>query len=125
MGTFSKSFFKYFKQQSRKIISALKYLHENGLIHQDIKPKNIIVNPLKGDLSLIDFGLARPYNNDSPLDRTIAFTGGTSGYAPPEFAKDGKRFGNLKLTFTVSERCFSTCFMALNFMAKLQYQRTL
>jgi len=49
------------------------------------------VNPLKGDLSLIDFGLACPYNNDSPLDRTIAFTGGTSGYAPPEFAKDGKK----------------------------------
>ncbi len=86
MGTFSES---YLKQQSRKILSAIKHLHKNGLIHQDIKPKNVIVNPFKnGDLSLIYFGLARLYNKVCPSDRTFACTGGTLDYAPPEFAKD-------------------------------------
>lgn len=50
------------KVMSRKILSALKCLHENGYIHQDVKAENVLFNSETGEYYLIDFGLALPYN---------------------------------------------------------------
>jgi len=37
---------------------ALDYCHSRGIMHRDVKPQNIIVNPHKKILKLIDWGLA-------------------------------------------------------------------
>ena len=69
-----------------KILSALGYLHAQGLIHRDIKPNNILMNAT-GEPILIDFGTARA------LESTRSHTHiGTPGFMPFEqLSGKGKR----------------------------------
>ena len=48
----------------RQLIAGVAYLHDNWVIHRDLKTSNILYNN-KGDLKICDFGLARQYG--SPL----------------------------------------------------------
>ena len=48
----------------RQLLEGVKYLHDNWVIHRDLKTSNILYNN-KGDLKICDFGLARQYG--SPL----------------------------------------------------------
>ncbi|MBI4663230.1 MAG: PD40 domain-containing protein [Verrucomicrobia bacterium] len=57
------------------LTTALKHLHEHGLIHRDIKPSNIIF--VGGVPKLADIGLV------TDLDATMSFVG-TEGYLAPE-----------------------------------------
>jgi serine/threonine protein kinase len=43
----------------RQILEALLHCHTKRLIHRDIKPQNILINPDKKEVKLADFGLAR------------------------------------------------------------------
>jgi serine/threonine protein kinase len=40
------------------IATALSGLHEKGLIHKDVKPANVFVNPATGQARFIRFGIA-------------------------------------------------------------------
>uniref|UniRef100_A0A146LVE3 mitogen-activated protein kinase n=1 Tax=Lygus hesperus TaxID=30085 RepID=A0A146LVE3_LYGHE len=46
-----------------QILRGLKYIHSAGIIHRDLKPSNIAVNA-DCELKIIDFGLARPTENE-------------------------------------------------------------
>ncbi|KAG5981140.1 hypothetical protein E4U55_003250 [Claviceps digitariae] len=61
----------------RDIAGALGYIHGRRLVHNDIKPTNILYSPERGAV-LCDFGLSTPASN-SPS------SGGTPYYVPPEF----------------------------------------
>lgn len=59
--------------------SALQYAHENGVLHLDIKPSNIMIDR-SGIAKLTDFGM-------STLASAVGYggaRGGTIGYMPPE-----------------------------------------
>ena len=66
-------------QISINIMKALKKIHQLGVVHYDIKPENIIVDHVSGDVSIIDFGYAE-HVNCLPMYSFI----GTKCYSAPE-----------------------------------------
>ncbi|NJN47619.1 MAG: serine/threonine protein kinase [Candidatus Competibacteraceae bacterium] len=71
---------------AKQICSGLAAAHEQGVIHRDIKPQNMLVDP-KGNCKLMDFGLARLA--DSVAITRTGLVMGTPHYMSPEQA-DGK-----------------------------------
>jgi serine/threonine protein kinase len=65
----------------RQIGSALKVVHQNGLLHRDIKPQNIILKEGTQQVVLIDFGISREFTPGSTQTHTNMIS---SGYAPIE-----------------------------------------
>jgi eukaryotic-like serine/threonine-protein kinase len=72
---------------SLQIAAALEEAHEHGIVHQDLKPGNIMVTP-KGQAKVLDFGLARLLDSDATADVTATLTqsdgAGTLPYMAPE-----------------------------------------
>lgn len=68
-----------------KICDALQYAHEEGVVHRDIKPGNILIDT-KGRVKIADFGLAKLLGKVAP-DLTLTGSGhrmGTPHYMAPE-----------------------------------------
>lgn len=63
-----------------QIVSALKYLHSNRVIHRDLKLGNLFLND-KMEIKVGDFGLATKLDFDGERKRTIC---GTPNYIAPE-----------------------------------------
>ena len=62
---------------------AVQYAHENLVVHRDLKPGNILVTE-SGEPKLLDFGIAKILESDSPSASATTMTALTPGYAAPE-----------------------------------------
>ena len=41
------------------LLNCVVYLHDHGVCHRDIKPDNILYDPVTGEIKLIDFEISR------------------------------------------------------------------
>ncbi|CAB3410696.1 unnamed protein product [Caenorhabditis bovis] len=66
-----------------QILSALKYLHDQGIAHCDLKPENVLLSDMHSNFpqtKICDFGYAR-FIPESQFRKTVV---GTPAYLPPE-----------------------------------------
>ena len=67
-------------QIGSQIAQALSVAHKHDIIHRDIKPQNIMVQP-DGNVKVMDFGIARAKNSHLTTDNSVL---GTAHYVSPE-----------------------------------------
>lgn len=61
-------------------VKAVKYVHDNDIVHGDIKPDNLMVAPDESSMQLIDFGGSAPVSFKKLIDYTRI-------YVPPEYSE--------------------------------------
>eukprot|EP00795_Rhopilema_esculentum_P011383 gene11383-21579_t len=73
----------------RQLLSAVKHLHESGVVHRDLKMDNILLDETKTVIKIVDFGLSNLFNKGELL-RTHC---GSPDYAAPELFEKGCFYG--------------------------------
>jgi len=79
------------------VLGILNFVHQQGAIHRDVKPNNIIRRQQDNKLVLVDFGIVKEINvqlltAQSQASASIAV--GTVGYMPPEQARGRPQFNS-------------------------------
>lgn len=79
------------------ILTGLAFVHEQQVIHRDLKPDNLIRRTRDGKIVLIDFGAVKqvaqtPLTSTGQTNLTVSI--GTQGYMPPEQISGNPRFSS-------------------------------
>ena len=77
----------YVTKLLQEVLEILCFVHDHGVIHRDIKPRNLMRRRRDGKIFLIDFGAVKELrtltvNNQGKLASTVAI--GTPSYIPSE-----------------------------------------
>jgi len=71
-------------EYTRQACEALQYVHEQQIVHRDVKPENLVCSD--GEIVLVDFGIAHAFDPAAPATLGL----GTPGYIAPEVAITGR-----------------------------------
>jgi PAS domain S-box-containing protein len=66
------------------VTKILGRIHTANVIHKDINPGNIVLNPGTGVIKIIDFGIATQFNRTNPMFKSPHVLEGTLAYLSPE-----------------------------------------
>jgi serine/threonine protein kinase len=67
-----------------QVAVALGHVHHAHIIHKDICPANIVINPGSGEVKIIDFGIATRFFTEQPVLKSPEVLEGTLAYMSPE-----------------------------------------
>lgn len=67
-----------------EIVEILGQVHQQQIMHKDVNPSNIVLNPTTGQLKLIDFGISTVLSRENPTLRNPNQLEGTLAYISPE-----------------------------------------
>ena len=91
------------KQILLDLLPTLKFIHERGVVHRDIKPQNIIRRKKDRKLTLIDFGSSKQLT--ARVQTKAGTSIGSHGYCPIEQIRDGVAYPASDL-FSLGATCF-------------------
>ncbi len=67
-----------------QVAVALGHVHRAHIIHKDICPANLVINPGTGEVKIIDFGIATRFSTEQPVLTSPEVLEGTLAYMSPE-----------------------------------------
>ncbi|OUL30749.1 serine/threonine protein kinase [Nostoc sp. RF31YmG] len=73
-----------FLQIAISLAATIARIHQNKIIHKDIKPQNIIINPQNLNVKIIDFSIASHLSRENPTVSNPNLIEGTLAYMSPE-----------------------------------------
>jgi predicted ATPase/class 3 adenylate cyclase len=73
-----------FLETAIQVAVALGRLHRAQIIHKDISPQNLVINPGTGQVKIIDFGIATQFPTERPVMKGPEVMEGTLNYMSPE-----------------------------------------
>lgn len=109
------TFEKALKANSKELLyqatEGLNFLHNNNIVHQDVKPQNILVSLPRTSqtneflpefiVKISDFGLSKKIDDgDESFSNTSGLTG-TQGWVAPEVLKDDKNWRKVYWSFVI------------------------
>lgn len=87
-----------------EILDTVSYMHKKGILHLDLKPNNVMIQP-NGKLKLIDLGIASRMT-DASASCTTGSGFGTPAYMPPEQSEKGAVVGRYTDVFALGIMLF-------------------
>jgi serine/threonine protein kinase len=93
------------KRLIAQIVEALKLLHENRVIHRDVKPANVLLTSTdlsRADIKIMDFGLSRNLLSSSLMTHSVV---GTPAFTAPEILRK-ERYSFKADVWSLGALCF-------------------
>src|SRR5262245_27172724 len=72
-----------FFETAIQVTVALGHVHRAQIIHKDISPANLVINPSTGEVKIIDFGISTRFYTERPVMKSPEVLEGTLAYMSP------------------------------------------